>query len=85
MTHLITDEGDRITESEGMADLLKKSWEPIWGHVDPDKKIISDYLRDYTKSIDVIPPKDVRRALQDSDVQTQRLLYRSRRHPLLYL
>lgn len=57
LTHLITDEGDRITESGGMADLLKKSWEPIWGHVDPDKKIISDYLTDYTKSIDAPPPK----------------------------
>ena len=57
LTHLISDKGDRITKSEEMADLLKKTWGPIWSHVDPEREIISDYLRDYTKHIERSPPK----------------------------
>ena len=29
----------------------------IWSHVDPEKEVISDYLRDYTKHIERSPPK----------------------------
>ena len=54
LTHIMTDTGDRIETSEGMATALKGAWGPVWDRADPSRELIRQYLSRYTKTVQPI-------------------------------
>ena len=48
---LVSDSGDRICDGEGMAELLRDTWEPIWAKRLFDETYVTDYLGSYTKRL----------------------------------
>ena len=51
LDHLIDDEGDCICDGDRMAELLKRSWEPIWRGKAFDEEYVQHYLSSYTKRL----------------------------------
>ena len=51
LDHLIDDVGDRICDGDRIADLLKKSWEPIWRSRTFDEEYVQHYLSSYSKRL----------------------------------
>ena len=51
LTHIMTDEGHRIEDSEEMAGTLKAEWEPVWDRDEPSSAVIEEFLSDYTKTV----------------------------------
>ena len=63
LSFLVSDTGDRITDSEEMAYMLKRSWEPIWDTKPADEEAIRGYLSSYPKRVTLPIDKEI--SLQD--------------------
>ena len=51
ISFLIDDQGDRITNAEDMAQLLKAKWEPVWSGSPASRRDMAAYLRSYKKKV----------------------------------
>ena len=51
ISFLVDDQGDRITNAEDMAQLLKAKWEPVWSGSPASNRDMAAYLRSYKKKV----------------------------------
>ena len=57
LSFLVDDAGNRVTDAKGMAALLKKAWEPIWGGSAAPTEASLAYLQSYRKKVGEIEPE----------------------------
>ena len=52
LNFLNTEDGKRVEDAAGMANMLKEHWEPVWNRPNPQQAVIDRYLESYNKLID---------------------------------